>query len=70
MIISIDIFMAYSLKRWDKNAIMKRFTTLLIIALFISIGASANGQGNESSTLPEIESFEYREVENTAFKQG
>jgi hypothetical protein len=59
--------MARTLNNIDKTMLMKRLATLLCIAMLLSIGAIASGQEDQKK---EKETFQYRKVENTAFKVG
>ena len=59
--------MAWTLDYKKKRTIMKRCATILVLAMFLHIGASAKGQETKEATKKE---FHYRKVKNKAFKVG
>ena len=60
--------MAWDLKRWNKKTIMKRLLTLTALAILFSFSAVANGQEIEEKQAKS--QFEYRKVDNNAFRAG
>lgn len=63
---SRKIIVAWRLDKWNKRTIMKRLFILTAIAILFSLTATAKGQEKKDGK----ESFEYRKVENKAFRAG
>lgn len=62
-----DFSVAWHLKRWKKETVMKKLFSLLTVTILFSLSAIANGQEKPTG---EKDAFKYRKVNNKAFKQG
>jgi len=62
--------MAYSLKSKVKIIIMKKLISLISMVFFFAVSVTAHAQKEKEPLEMKEEAFEYRKVENKAFKDG